>query len=208
MRRAKIMQATYSAPLSSRVLVEAGFSSFWTEWGDIRPAGAAVDRIAVTEQSTTAGTPTSNFIYHGWPATSGTIQQNANYRAALSYVTGTHTMKVGYQGAYMVAKTPGFVGQQISYRFNNGVPNQLTQRLGPTLTSNRTVPDALFVQDQWTRNRLTLQGGLRYEHVRSFFPEGENGVVEDASVRAGVHLPAHRGRARLQRPDAAHGRLV
>ena len=35
-------------------------------------------------------------------------------------------MKVGYQGAYMVAKTPSFVGQQISYRFNNGVPNQLT----------------------------------------------------------------------------------
>jgi hypothetical protein len=175
---AKIMQATYSAPLSSRVLAEAGFSSFWTEWGDIRPAGAAVDRIAVTEQSTTAGTPTSNFIYHGWPATSGTMQQNANYRAALSYVTGSHSLKVGYQGAYMVAKTPTFLGQQISYRFNNGVPNQLTQRLGPTLTSNRTVPTAFFVQDQWTRDRLTVQGGLRYEHVRSFFPEGENGVVE------------------------------
>jgi hypothetical protein len=40
------------------------------------------------------------------------------------------------------------------------------------------VPDALYVQDQWTRGRLTLQGGLRYEHVRSYFPEGENGVVE------------------------------
>ena len=141
---AKIMQATYSAPLSSRILVEAGFSSFWTEWGDIRPAGAAVDRIAVTEQSTTAGTPNSNFIYHGWPATSGTIQQNAQYRAALSYVTGSHSFKIGYQGAYMVAKTPSFLGQQISYRFNNGVPNQLTQRLGPTLTSNRTVPDCVL----------------------------------------------------------------
>ena len=158
--------------------IEAGYSSFWTEWGDIRPAGAAVDRIAVTEQSTTAGTPNSNFIYHGWPATSGTIQQNAQYRAALSYVTGAHSFKIGYQGAYMVAKTPTFLGQQISYRFNNGIPNQLTQRLGPTMTSNRTVPDSFFIQDQWTRSRLTLQGGLRYEHVRSFFPEGENGVVE------------------------------
>ena len=39
-------------------------------------------------------------------------------------------MKFGYQGAYMVAKTPTFVGQQISYRFNNGMPNQLTERLG------------------------------------------------------------------------------
>ena len=179
--RAKIIQATYSAPWSSRVLVEAGYSSFWTQWGDIRPVGAAVDRIAVTEQSTNdlTKTPSSNFIYHGWPATGGTDQQNAQYRAALSYVTGSHSFKVGYQGAYMVARTPTFLGQQISYRFNNRVPNQLTQRLGPTLTSNRTVPDAFFVQDQWTRSRLTLQGGLRYEHVRSYFPEGENGVVED-----------------------------
>jgi hypothetical protein len=176
--RSKIMQATYSAPLSSRTLLEGGFSSFWTEWGDIRPAGAAIDQIAVTETSTNAGTPTSNFIYHGWPATSGTIQQNANYRASFSYVTGTHSLKVGYQGAFMIAKTPTFVGQQISYRFTNGAPNQLTQRLGPTLSSNRTVPDAIFVQDQWTRSRLTLQGGLRYEHVRSYFPEGENGVIE------------------------------
>ena len=121
---------------ASRILVEAGFSSFWTEWGDIRPVGAAVDRIPVTEQSTnaTTQTPTSNFIYHGWPATGGTDQQNAQYRASLSYVTGAHSFKAGYQGAYMVAKTPTFIGQQISYRFNNGIPNQLTQRLGPTLT--------------------------------------------------------------------------
>ena len=132
----------------------------------------------MTEQSTTAGTPTSNFIYHGWPATNGTDQQNAQYRASISYVTGSHSLKAGYQGAFMVAQTPGFVGQQISYRFNNGVPNQLTQRVGPTSTSSRTLPDAFFVQDQWTRSRLTLQGGLRYEHVRSYFPEGENGVTE------------------------------
>jgi hypothetical protein len=161
------------------VLVEAGFSSFWTEWGDIRPAGAAVDQIAVTEQTSSdlTQTPASNFIYHGWPATGGTMQQNAQYRATVSYVTGAHSFKTGYQGAYMIAKTPTFIGRQISYRFNNGVPNQLTQRVGPTLTSNRTVPDAFFVQDTWTRARLTLQGGLRYEHVRSFFPEGQ-GILE------------------------------
>ena len=89
------------------MLVEAGFSSFWTEWGDIRPVGAAVDQIAVTEQSTARrARPISNFIYHGWPATGGTMQQNANYRASLSYVTGSHNLKVGYQGAYMIAKTP------------------------------------------------------------------------------------------------------
>jgi hypothetical protein len=180
--RSKIMQATWTAPVSNRVLIEGGFSSFWTEWGDIRPNGAKTDQIPVTEQTTRVNTPFetpfTNFTYHGWPATSGTIQQNANYRASMSYVTGSHNMKVGYQGAYMIAKTPSFVGQQIAYRVSNGVANQLTQRIGSALSSNRTVPDAVFLQDQWTRGRLTLQGGLRYEHVRSFFPEGENGYEE------------------------------
>ena len=175
---AKILQATYSSTVSNRVLVEAGYSSFWTQWGDIRPAGAAVDQIPVTEQSTTAGTPVSNFIYHGWPATGGTDQRNAQYRASISYVTGSHSVKAGYQGAFMSAKTPTFIGQQLAYRFNNGVPNQVTQRVGPQLTSSRTLPDAFYAQDQWTRSRLTLQGGIRYEHVRSYFPEGENGVTE------------------------------
>jgi hypothetical protein len=34
------------------------------------------------------------------------------------------------------------------------------------------------VQDQWTRDRLTLQGGLRYEYARSSHPAGENGIIE------------------------------
>ena len=168
-------------------------------------------RFAVTEQTRRRTTrhAHSNFIYHGWPATAGTMQQNAQYRAALSYVTGAHSFKVGYQGALHDRQdADASSGQQISYRFNNGVPNQLTQRLGPTLTSNRTVPDAFFVQDQWTRARLTLQGGLRYEHVRSFFPEGENGIIEAHRFGPAFTFPRDRGRARLQRHHAAHGRVV
>src|SRR6185369_14793438 len=104
-------------------------------------------------------------------------------------VTGSHNVKVGYQGAYMIAKTPTFVGQQLAYRVSNGVANQLTQRIGSSLSSNRTVPDALFVQDQWTRGRLTLQGGLRYEHVHSFFPEGENGIVQATAFGPAFTFP-------------------
>ena len=28
-----------------------------------------------------------------------------------------------------------------------------------------------FAQDQWTVGRLTLQGGIRFEYIRSFYPE-------------------------------------
>ena len=178
--RSKIMQASYSAPLSSRLLVEGGFSSFFTKWGDIRPYGALIDFIPVTEQLSNAltQTPNSNFIYRGWNATGSTDQQHATFRGSASYVTGSHSLKAGYQGGYLIGKSTTLVGSQISYRFSDRAPNQLTQRLGPSMTSNRVRYDALFVQDQWTRNRLTLQGGLRYEHANSWFPEGENGIIE------------------------------
>jgi hypothetical protein len=87
------MRSRARPQLADSVVVEAGFSSFWTECGDIRPAGAATDRIAVTRQSQRVGTPLetpfSNFVHHGWPAASGTIQQNANYRGSIAYVTGS-----------------------------------------------------------------------------------------------------------------------
>ena len=176
--RSKIVQASYSSPLSNRVLIEGGFSSFFTKWGDIRPDGVLTDFISVTEQTMAAGTPFANFIYRGWNAAASTDQQHATWRASASYVTGAHSLKVGYQAAYMLAKSSTMVGQQISYRFFNTVPNQLTQRVGPSMTSNRTQYDAVYVQDQWTRNRLTLQGGLRYEYARSWFPDGENGITD------------------------------
>ncbi len=37
-----------------------------------------------------------------------------------------------------------------------------------------------YAQDQWTHNRLTLQGALRYERAWSFFPEGLNGLLADS----------------------------
>ena len=39
----------------------------------------------------------------------------------------------------------------------------------------RTRFDAVFVQDQWTLNRLTLQGGLRYDHAWSYYPSARIG---------------------------------
>jgi hypothetical protein len=34
---------------------------------------------------------------------------------------------------------------------------------------------ALFAQDQWTLGRLTLQGGLRFERITSYYPEAQFG---------------------------------
>jgi hypothetical protein len=111
----------------------------------------------------------------------------------MSYVTGTHSMKWGYQAGYMSNRNTTYVGRQISYRFNNGAPNQLSQRVGTNETSNSLLYNAAFIQDQWTRGRLTLQGALRYETVSSWAPEGENGIIAENEFGAPFLLPRTEG---------------
>src|SRR5262245_62532392 len=65
--------------------------------------------------------------------------------------------------------------QNLTYRFNNGVPNQLTQSISPWVNHWRTGWDAIFAQERWTRRRLTVQGAVRFDRASSWFPEQQEG---------------------------------
>jgi hypothetical protein len=76
----------------------------------------------------------------------------------LTYVTGAHSLKVGYQHTFMTDDRTWMTNDQnLTYRFNNGAPNQLTQSISPWVNDARVAWQGLFVQDQWTQS-LTLQG--------------------------------------------------
>jgi hypothetical protein len=187
--REKIMQATWSSAATSRLLLEAGFSTFISTWGGQVPAGGLTNFIPVTEINTGAGVPVPFFTYRGLSNLASNDQAHNVWRASASYVTGAHNMKFGYQAAYQVIhlyNTPG--DQQLEYTFFSPTPTlhfpvSFTMRT-PLAQSNRTRFDALYVQDQWTRGRLTLQGALRYEHADSWGPAGENGVLTASRFNA------------------------
>ena len=181
--RDHVMQFSYTAPVTNKLLLEAAASQFLSNWNPTSPAGALNQEpfIPVQEQSIAGGVPVPNMVYHGYAGLNNNYQTHNVWRASASYVTGAHSMKVGYQGAYEVTDIFGdFADHGLQYRFLGGVPNQITQRITPWRQANRTRWDAFYVQDQWTRNRLTLQGALRYEKAWSFFPEGLNGLQGDS----------------------------
>src|SRR5688572_636455 len=190
---AKIMQTSWTSPFSNRVLLESGYSAFYTDNGDPRPYGVLTDFIPVTEQSTGAGVPNANFIYRGFNPAPSSNQKHATWKAAMSYITGSHNMKWGYMAGYMGNRNTTYVGRQISYRFNNGVPNQLSQRVGTNGTSNSLLYNSVFVQDQWTRSRLSIQAALRYETASSWAPAGENGILDDNEFGGPFMLPRTEG---------------
>ena len=73
-------------------------------------AGAARSRparrpalIPVTEQSTPAtACRSASFTYRGWASAATNDQQHNVWRASATYVTGAHSLKVGYQAAYQI----------------------------------------------------------------------------------------------------------
>ena len=178
-----VTQATWQSPLTNKLLLEAGFSRFqylWAGFGQVPPDGIT-DLIPVQEQSAIYGQP--RFFYRGLydPLGFAYADNDANpnnWRMTASYVTGAHNMKVGYQGSFQKSAQGRVSNQsQLEYRFNNGVPNAVSYYLAPRWEQNdRTETHSLFAQDQWTRGRLTLQGGLRYDRAFSWAPADGNGT--------------------------------
>ena len=181
-----VTQAIWNAPMTSKLLLEAGFTRFMFRGGTTGrvPPDGIFDLISVTEQSTAINpatglqfAPRANFVYRGVATANPNYANPNNWRASASYVTGSHAMKVGYQGAYIRVNNWYLVPEsQLSYRFNQGVPNQFTFRLPEWHQADRTSTAALYIQDSWTRSRLTLQGALRYDRAWSFSPAEFNGT--------------------------------
>ncbi|HTI40753.1 MAG TPA: carboxypeptidase regulatory-like domain-containing protein [Vicinamibacterales bacterium] len=93
------------------------------------------------------------------------------YRAAVSYITGAHSFKFGLGDISGSTSERDWDLNPVSYRFNNGSPNQITMRAYPV----QFVVDVdhqfgAYAQDRWTIDRLTLNAGLRLDWFKNSFP--------------------------------------
>ena len=183
-----INNASWSSPITSRLLAEAGWGDFEARYRNPQPRtdGTFNPRmIRAQEQSALYGIP--NLTYRMAGGVGGgfnhhLIGTKANNRASLSYVTGAHNMKVGYQGGFSNPnQTYQYFNEVILVRLNNGAPNQLTQVITTNDSPARIKvtrnlwPTSFYGQDQWTHNRLTLQGGVRYDYYLMNYPESRIG---------------------------------
>jgi len=167
----KVQQATWTSTLTNRLLLEAGYGNYLARWGGPERPDNNRDLIRVQDQ----GGPIPNIFYRGQNWSRHWNGQH-NWRASASYITGTHNVKVGYQGQYLAIDLTDFWNDhQVSYRLNDGVPNRINMTANPATTYNRAQSAALYAQDQWTRGQLTLQGGVRYDRAWSYFREQQVG---------------------------------
>jgi hypothetical protein len=172
----QVKQLTWTSTMSSKLLFEAGFSSYTSRWGWMKPPyGSGPDLTTFTP--VTAVIPTF-VIFRGNDNFFNNFQSPNVWRASASYVTGAHSMKFGYQGAYLIEEIQDF-SNSTGFTYTTlfaPTPSSFTMRIAPWQMSNRTSYAAFYAQDQWTLGKLTLQGALRYDKAWSWFPTEHNGA--------------------------------
>jgi len=171
--------ASWQSPISGRLLAEAGWGMYQARYR-FWPRNDGTHNPAMIQQLEQAG-EIPNLVSR-MPRAPGQggfahhlIGTLANLRASLTYVTGAHNMKFGYQGGFNnPSQTYTNFTQVVQIRTRNGVPNRLTQTISvgaDTKYVRNLIPTNFYAQDQWTRARLTLQGGVRYDSLVSNYPD-------------------------------------
>jgi hypothetical protein len=159
-----LYQGSWTSPRTSRLLLEAGAGAALQSWPQEMQPGVTADHISITEQST-------GMTYNA-AANYAAVQDVPRFtqRFSLSYVTGTHNFKTGIQLEQSIQNLSTEVNHDVNYRFNNRIPNQITQWATPYLRRNRNRDIGIYAQDQWAIRRLTLNFGLRFDYFYGWIP--------------------------------------
>ena len=166
-----VYQATWTAPVTSRLLFEFGASMLDDRW-QRNPAPEA--DITVPGILEIAGA----LAFRNQSAWLGITQgQNGGplyaYRGSASYVTGSHALKFGFtlnhgendRDRRSTANSLRYItlfGQPLIAQFY-GDPNFSTNEVKPNL--------GIFAQDQWTVDRLTVNAGIRFDYFKNSYPD-------------------------------------
>ena len=179
--------ATWTAPLSNRVLLEVGFMARNEKNGSSGPRPPEGDPSLGLIPVTDVGT---NYAYHGrLPVVSSIYSFFSSVvpqaRASLSYVTGSHSFKFGFTHLYAKTdrydtdnnfNTRYFVFTGLGAAFglplppNYPLPVSLVQSAAPYHENTRQSESGLYAQDVWTLGQLTLNLGVRFDRYRTTHP--------------------------------------
>ena len=163
-RPLRLQQVSWTNPLTSRILLDGGFSHYGSRRNESRHLFEAnypsIPRIVETGATTgvVPGAPSTQI-------TSGSINNAINWdidnwqsRASASYVTGSHNVKVGYQGQYLArVSNPYFNDLRLQYNYATPAANCTATKPAPGAVTNQTwcglFPDGRRVFDGRPENQ-------------------------------------------------------
>src|SRR5262245_44234258 len=164
----RLFQATWSSPITNRLLLEAGGAATISQWNMYYNPGVTNDIVSIYDVGIGQGYDSpSTYLGHA------NGRDRYTQRASVSYVTGSHNIKTGFQTEELNTNTYYHTNGNVNYTFFNGAPVSITQYATPYLIQARGKADlGIFAQDQWSlSNKVTLNLGIRWDYFNSYVPE-------------------------------------
>lgn len=162
-------QIKWTSAISSKLLVEAGYGS------NVNITVQNMQDGIEQERGTTAwlagAARTDRDLGTAWGATSNIptfVPTKYLFVTSASYVTGSHAVKVGLQYGTGWFETRQDAQADLQQDYRSGVPDSVVVRNTPFRFRDTMNYDlGLYVQDTWTFNRVTLNGGIRIEKLKA-----------------------------------------
>jgi hypothetical protein len=158
----------YTSPISSKLLFDAGYSFNYEEYVITNQDGVNKQPFSpewyasASRRDATLVTLRSGLANWG-----GRYPDRFNTQASMSYVTGAHNAKIGFQynwGTYVNTRETNADLQQV---YLNGVPSSVTVYNTPLRYKDALLGDlGIYAQDTWAIDRLTVNAGLRWEMLK------------------------------------------
>ena len=168
----------WTSAISSKLLFDAGYSFNYEEYVITNQDGINKDR-GTNEWYAGASRRDATLVTlrNGLANWGGRYPVRFNSQASVSYVTGAHSAKIGFQynwGDYINTRETNGDLQQV---YLSGVPSSVTVYNTPLRYKDALLGDlGIYAQDTWTINRLTINAGLRWEYLKSEVSKQESGA--------------------------------
>lgn len=181
-----IGQVTWSMPVNNRLLLEAAGGAAISWWNSYLQPEVGRNNVQVTDTGYTYGM--------GSPRNPDR-DERYNQRVSMSYVTGSHNIKVGMTMEELFADYGiGFVPNanyntsdyivDRAYTFVSKKPTSITQFSRPYVLKDRVMPDVgIFAQDQWAINRLAFNYGVRFDYMSGYVPAQDTAATRFIPAR-------------------------
>ena len=167
--RTNAYQLSWTRPHTNRLLFEAGVSHMPLGYNLPHAPEAQLGIAGVFEVAPLRASRNSS----SW--LSGTDEyyspKNVNFfRGSMSYVTGSHNLKVGFGFNQQRTSTNGKSELWTRLWTNRGNPFRGTFYTG--LGQKDTAENlGIYAQEQWTLDRLTVNAGVRFDHITTGYPD-------------------------------------
>jgi hypothetical protein len=164
-----LYMASWSSPVTNRLLLQAAASYAIANWNRFPQAGVKPGDIAITDLLTNRQYNAYSSIAVG--AYGYTSSKKWAQRGSASYVTGSHAFKAGFYLEEAENPSDRVNNGGLDYQFRGTVPVQITQYAYPINLRDKLKADlGIYAQDQWTIKRLTLNLGLRFDYFNTYAP--------------------------------------